>query len=142
MHTVKLFVDTNILIDVIAKRDPFYHEAAALFTLAENGKVSLFTTATSVATVWYILKKYGKRGEVRDNLITLLSFIKILPVSELAVKRAVESDFADFEDALQHFAALEMANIDYIITRNVTDFKRSLIPVCSAGDFLADYKVE
>ncbi len=131
-----LFVDTNILIDILARREPYHREAIRLFEQADNKLVRLYTTATSVTTAWYMLVKYGDTRVARNAITGLLNHVNIIPISQRAVEMAIRSDFRDLEDGVQHFAALESGNMDAIITRNLRDYRHSLIRVCTAGDFL------
>lgn len=131
-----LFVDTNILIDILARREPYHREAIRLFEQADNKLVRLYTTATSVTTAWYMLVKYGDTRVARNAITGLLNHVNIIPISQRAVEMALRSDFRDLEDGVQHFAALESGNMDAIITRNLRDYRHSLIRVCTAGDFL------
>jgi len=131
-----LFVDTNILIDILARREPYHREAIRMFEQAEKEQVRLHTTATSITTAWYMLAKYGDAEIARKAIAGLMKYVHIIPVSHRAVAMAIRSDFRDLEDGVQHFAALEAGNIEAIITRNLRDFRNSLIRVCTAGDYL------
>lgn len=131
-----LFVDTNILIDILAHREPFHREAIRLFEQADKKQVRLHTTATSITTAWYMLNKFAEAKIARKAIAGLMNYIHIIPISQRAVGMAIRSDFRDLEDGVQHFAALEAGNIEAIITRNLRDFRHSLIRVCTAGDFL------
>ncbi|MEX0680822.1 MAG: PIN domain-containing protein [Balneolales bacterium] len=131
-----LFVDTNILIDILARRKPYHWEALRLFEQAEKKQVRLHTTAISITTAWYMLNKYGDAKIARKAIAGMMNYVHIIPVSHRAVAMALRSDFKDLEDGVQHFAALEAGNIEAIITRNLRDFRHSLIRVCTAGDCL------
>lgn len=134
-----IFLDTNILIDILARREPYHREAFRLFEQAEKKLVRLHSTATSITTAWYMLAKYGDARIARNAIAGLLNHMHIIPISQRAVEMAIRSDFRDLEDGVQHFAALESGNMDAIITRNLRDYRHSLIRVCSAGDYLESY---
>ena len=131
---MKAFLDTNILVDVILKREPFVREAETILTMGSNGKIQLFASTLSVATIAYLLKKTDT-GTKKKILSGLFSFVSLLPSKGEHVTNALKSDFVDLEDALQYEASLE-GPCDIIITRNVKDFVESRIPVISPTDFL------
>jgi len=124
-----VFVDTNILIDLLADRPPFSKFAIALFDLAEKKKVKLFTSSHSFATTHYLLKKHVGEKELRDLLYTLLDFIDLIAIDTSIIKKSLLSNHKDFEDAIQIFAAGSITNLDFIVTRNLKDFKDAGIPV-------------
>ena len=120
----KILVDTNIVIDLLSKREAFYQEAQELFTLADQKKVLLYVSSLTIANTHYLLSSSYKIADARKILIKF----KILEL-------ALVSDFNDFEDAIQYHTALEN-NIDVILTRNKKDFKNSILPVLNAKEFL------
>lgn len=131
----RLLVDTNIILDLLAKREPFYKDAAILFSLADRGAVELFTSALSVANVNYVLLRHGKPEKARQILRKLKLLTGILSLDEKIIDLALNDDaFNDLEDALQYYSALEN-NIDVLITRNLKDFKNAALPVVTAAAF-------
>jgi predicted nucleic acid-binding protein len=136
----RLFVDTNIIIDLLAKREPFYDAAAMLFTLADKQKIRLSVSALTFANTNYILLQSKKPEESRMILRKLNMVVEVLSLDEKIVGLSLnDNDFHDYEDALQYFTALENG-IDAIITRNLKDFKKSKLPVMSAAQFLQTIK--
>lgn len=132
-----LFLDTNILLDAIANREPHAVWAYAVLQDAERGNCRLHTTATSMSTCWYVLRGQGQRAEHRDALSKLMTLVRIIPISHEAFQNALEStEFKDVEDAAQYFAAMEFERIDAILTRNVKDFIPSKIRVCTAEEWI------
>lgn len=131
----KLLVDTNIIIDLLSKREDFFQEAQELFTLADNNQVELYVSALTFANTHYLLSKYQKLDEARKMLIKFKILVKVAQLDDKIVELALVSDFKDFEDAIQYHTALEN-EIDIIITRNKKDFKNSLLPVMSAKEYL------
>lgn len=125
----KVFVDTNILVDLIADRKPFSKFAVAIFTQAENEKVRLFTSSHAFATTYYLLKKYVEERKLKDILYNLLAYIQIIAVTQDAIKKALKSADKDFEDSIQMLCAYSIENMDFIVTRNIKDFKGASIPV-------------
>jgi predicted nucleic acid-binding protein len=132
----KLFIDTNIVIDLLAKRQPFYSEAASIFSLADKGIIELSISALTFANTNYILLKGRKPDEAKSILRKLKLIIKVLPLDDKIIGLALnENLFKDFEDGLQYFTATENGQ-DLIITRNLKDFAKSGIPVMTAEQFL------
>ncbi len=131
----RVLLDTNIIIDLLAKREPFYQEAAKLFSLADKKRISLFASALSIANVNYVLLKTKKTEEAKQILRKLKLIVGIISLEEKTINLALNDDeFKDFEDALQYFSAIEN-NIEIIITRNLKDFENSKIPVMTAKQF-------
>lgn len=129
----KVLLDTNIIIDLLAKREPFDQDARSLFSSADNGKVSLFTSALSIANLNYVLLREKKPEEAKQILRKLRLLVGILSLNEKVISLALnDNDFKDFEDGLQYYSALEN-KIEIIATRNLKDFTHSKIPVMTAG---------
>jgi predicted nucleic acid-binding protein len=130
-----VFVDTNIVIDLLQKREIFYKEAQELFTKADRKKLKLYISALTFANTYYILSKYYSSSEAKKILSKFKVLVEVLPTTDKIIDLALASDFNDFEDAIQFYTALE-SNLHVIITRNKKDFKNNLIPVFSAKEFL------
>ena len=135
----KIFVDSDIILDLLAKRDLFYTHAAELFTLAYKGKIELYTTALVLANVFYLLRKINGQTEAKRQLKDLRLLINILPISENIVDMSLNSIITDFEDGLQYFAAKEN-NLLAIITRNKNDYKIKDIIIQTASDYIQMHK--
>lgn len=134
MKTV--FVDTNILIDLLADRPPFSKFAIELFDMAEKKKVRLFTSSHSFATTHHLLKKYIDEAALRTLLLTLLDFIELIQIDSYIIKKSLLSKHSDFEDAIQIFAANSIDCMDFIVTRNLKDFKDTGIAVLPPDELL------
>ena len=126
----KLFLDTNIVVDLLERREPFCHDAVRLFTMAYNKQVQLIVSPMTYSTASFLLRKHGPEG-VRNLLST-----RVAAANERIVDDALASQFKDFEDAMQYYTAIR-AKADVIITRNGKDFSSSQLPVMTAGEFLA-----
>jgi predicted nucleic acid-binding protein len=136
----KLFIDTNIIIDLLAKRDPFYDEAAILFTLADKKKIGLSVSALTFANTNYILLQSKKQEESKLILRKLKLIVKVLSLDEKIIGLSLnDNDFKNYEDALQYFTALENG-VDAIITRNLKDFQKAKLPVMTAAQYLKTIK--
>lgn len=131
-----VFVDTNILIDLLADRSPFSKFAIEIFDQAERNKVKLFTSSHSYATTHYLLKKYMGEKELRAVLLSLLDFIALIPIDLTIIKKSLLSKHKDFEDAIQIFAANSINNLDFIVTRNLKDFKDAGVAVLPPDELI------
>lgn len=131
----KLLVDTNIILDLLSKREEFYQEAQQLFTLADTKQVELFVSSLSFANTYYLLSKFQNREYARKILIKFKILVQVAQLDDKILELALLSDFRDFEDAIQYHTALENG-IDIIITRNKKDFKTSNLPVMTAKEYL------
>jgi len=132
----KLFIDTNIVIDLLSRRVPFYEEAANLFSLADKKIIELSISSLTIANTSYILLRQTNSTSAKEILRKLRLIINILPLDDKIIGIALnDNSFDDFEDGLQYFTAIEN-NQDLIITRNLKDFKNSDLPVMTAKQFL------
>ena len=134
----KLLIDTNIVIDLLARREDFYQDAQKLFTLANEKNISLFISSLTFANVFYILSRHLKADETRKVLIKFKVLTEVLPLDDKILELALASDFTDFEDAVQYYTAFDN-QLDMIITRNKKDFKMSKIPVLAAKEYVSKW---
>jgi predicted nucleic acid-binding protein len=134
----KLFLDTNIILDLLANRFPFYTEAAELFSLADKHKLKLSISSLCMADTHYILSRQNPEMEVRKILRKFKILVNVLSLDDKITDLALNSEFRDFEDAIQYFTAIENDQ-DIIITRNLSDFKDSKIPVMTAKEFIKSF---
>ncbi len=131
----KLFIDTDIILDLLTAREPFYEHAATLFSLADKGKVLLYVSSLSFSNLNYILSKQFTAAQARKQLLKFKTLVKVLAVDEKITELALASDFIDFEDALQYFTAIAN-NIKMLVTRNLKGYKHADIPVMTAEQYL------
>lgn len=138
----RLLVDTNIVIDLLARREAFYPEAATLFSLADKGVLQICVSALTFANTHYVVSKHSNKGNSRQILRKLKVLVETLALNDKITELALNDDkFQDFEDGLQYYSALEN-NVDIIITRNKKDFKHANIPIMTAKEFLAQFASE
>ncbi|MPM32238.1 hypothetical protein SDC9_78800 [bioreactor metagenome] len=130
-----LLVDNNIVVDLLAKREPFYRDAQELFTLADEKKVTLSISALTFVNTHYLLSKGLNADDVRKVLIKFKILVKVLPLEDKILELALASDFTDFEDAIQYHTAMEN-NQEIIITRNKKDFITAKLPVLTAKEYI------
>lgn len=135
---MKVFLDTNVMLDFLGERELFFENAEIIVNLADNDKISIFVSALSFATCNYFLsKKYGNLI-AKSKLIKFKIISKIITLEEVIIEKSLLSNFNDFEDALQYFSALKL-NCDYIVTRNTKDFKFSDIITLTPTEFLTSF---
>ena len=133
----RLLIDTNIVMDLLSKREKFYYEAADLFSRADKKELVLTITSLTFANTNYILTKLKSAKEAREILRKFKVLVELLNLDDKITELALSDEsFPDFEDGLQYYSAIEN-QIDVIITRNKKDFKNSKIPVLSTKEFLA-----
>ena len=131
----KVFVDSDVILDLLAQRIPHFHFSALLFTFADMKKLELYTSPTVFCNVFYILRKELGIEKAKSALRKLRLLIKIIDSSEKAIDCALNSDFSDFEDAIQCYTA-QNHQISIIVTRNVKDYKTAGIIVQNPETFL------
>ena len=133
---MKVFIDTNIMLDVLVRRDPHLADSLRIWGLAESGKVSGFISAISLPNIYYILRRHQSSRAARKAVGILRDIFHLVSLDAQIVNQATDSDIDDFEDAIQFFGALR-AGAAYLITRNTRDFPSDDIPVQTPGEFLA-----
>ena len=133
----RVFVDTNIIIDYLAEREPYNLPTLDLFNdMKDSRYMGMACSLSFVNTHYFLRRELGSTDAVR-LLKKLESFITVLPVDEKVISQALSSDFGDFEDAVQYHSALR-GKADVILTRDVRGYKKSKIKVCSAAEFIKE----
>jgi len=135
-----LFIDTNIIIDIISYRLPFYHDSAKILDLAAKSQVNLFISALSYANIYYIAKKTTSHQDCIAIMKDLSTLITTIDVTKDIIDYSISSGFKDFEDSIQYYSAVSQKNINAIVTRNPKDFKLSEIPLLFPKEVLIDIK--
>ncbi len=131
----RILVDTNIIIDLLTKRQNFYIPASELFTLADKKEIKLAISSLTFANTFYMLAKELNHTKAKEILRKFKLLVKVLPMDDKIIDLSLNSDFRDFEDAIQYYTAIEN-NLGIIITRNLKDFKLAKIPVMTADNYL------
>jgi len=131
----RVFIDTDVIIDIAIARKPFVESGASLLSKIEAGIFDGFTSSVIFTNVYYIHKKLSSHEIAVSFLKKLRLILKVLPVDDLIIQKGLESGMKDFEDSVQYFTSTKN-RIDYIITRNVEDFKNSIIKVHTPEEFL------
>ena len=136
----KLFLDTNVILDLLGEREPFYESVAKIATLADKGKIKLIASALSYSTVYYLLSKFEADKVVKEKLRKFKVIAETSDLTDMIIDKGLLSGFSDFEDALQYYCALRM-ECNLLITRNVRDFKGSDIPVMTPDEYLSSLRI-
>ena len=138
---IKVFLDTNIVIDYLAQRTNFFPKASLVISVCGDNGFKLLVSSLSFATTSYILSERNKLSaetikKLFDNFIAVAN---VTVVDMLTIKQSINSKFDDFEDAMQYYSATR-ENADCIITRNKKDFTESQIPVYEPDEFINKVK--
>jgi predicted nucleic acid-binding protein len=136
---MRLFIDTNVMLDFLGEREPFYLASAKIATLADKGKIEMIVSALSYATVSYFLTKFEGIDKTEEKLRKFKVISEICELDGKIIEKGLNSNFSDYEDSLQYFSALRK-ECDIIITRNAKDFKLSSIPIMTPDEFLNSLK--
>ena len=127
---MNILFDTNVVLDVLLDRKPFSAPASVIFSWVEEGDFIGFLGATTVTTIFYLATKVVGSKKAEEEISKLLSIFAIAPVNRAVLEAAIDSKFADFEDAVLYESARH-ANVQAIVTRDTVGFKNAEIPVYS-----------
>ena len=133
---MKVLFDTNSILDVLLDRKPFSEHAAFLISKVERSEIIGFLCATTVTTIHYLLSKHLEKESAITSINSIMALFEIAPVNRLVIENALQSKFTDFEDSVLHESARH-AGAEYIITRNIKDFKKSEPPTFTPTEFLS-----
>ena len=131
-----VLVDTDVILDSFFDREPFSEFSTEILNLCEQKKLNGFTTPVIISNVYYLLRKSAKHQIIIEKIKQLLTIIDIVKMDKNVVLSALNSEFKDFEDALQNFSAIENGNIKIILTRNIKDFSKSKLAVLTPETYL------
>lgn len=134
MKVYRVYIDTNVLVDFVCRRDVFFEPAKALFATGYVGKVKLIISSLSILNAVYIGHKYGSI-QIKAKLESLSHFVEVADLTSDIVISELASEWKDYEDAVQNKSAIRV-NADCIVTRNKQDFFLSSLPVYSVEEFL------
>lgn len=138
---MKLLADTNVLLDVLAERKPFYKDSARIWSLAESGRIEAHAAAISYSNCYYIIRKYAGRANAEKAIRLLRDVFVPVELTGQVLNQAIDAGFSDFEDAIQFHSAVH-ANLTTIVTRNPEHFPRKPISILSPSEFLAAHSFE
>jgi predicted nucleic acid-binding protein len=138
----KLFLDTNVFLDVFLERTPDWQEAETILQLAAQNKIEAFTTPNNLVNVIYSLRKQKLTQQEIIQLMELtLTYTDLADTTKSAFALALRAGFLDLEDAIQYYTALHIKGIDYFITSNTRDYKKASpqLTVLTPKQFMALY---
>ena len=135
---MKLFIDTNIVLDLLQYREPWIHDTIVLFQLATEKKVELIVTDLTIVNVVYVAGKNFDKKKLYETLLDFKKLVSVVSIGDECIEQALKSDSTDFEDATQYYAA-KREQVDYILTRDINGFKTSEIPIMNVTEFLNKY---
>jgi len=130
-----IFIDSDVLLDIILERRPFYDWALGVLLLIDQGQYTGCTSVHALLNVHYLAKRYSGEKSARASITLLVTKLSVITEDVSIVNEAIASRFSDFEDGVQYYAAVR-AKADVIVTRNIKDYKHSTIPVLTAEQFL------
>jgi predicted nucleic acid-binding protein len=131
----KILIDTDILLDFYFDRQPFSHDTAEILLRCEEKLIEGYVTPVIISNLYYILRKTASHEKVLMQLSNLLEIINISQIPKEVILEAINSEFKDFEDALQNFSA-ENENINILVTRNIKDYKKSRLTIATPTIYL------
>lgn len=132
---MKVLFDVNVILDVLLARKEFVEVSASLMGKVESGKLSGYLCATTVTTLDYLLLKALNKSQARDVTKKLLELFQVADVNERVLQLSVNSNFGDFEDAVQYYSG-QLSGVDCIVTRNIKDYKNAKLPVYNPEELL------
>lgn len=131
----RIFLDTNVVLDLLGEREPFYDSAAKITTLADRGEIVLIVSALTYSTVYCLLSRFEDKELVKEKIRKFKVVADTSDLTDKIIDKGLSSKFSDFEDSLQYYCALKM-DCKILITRNSKDFKESDIPVLTPDEYL------
>jgi len=137
---ISILIDTDVLLDFLYERESFYEDSAKILNLCDLHKISGWLTPVILSNIYYMLRKSYNHNEIVTKLRELLEILNVLSMNKNTVLLALNSEFTDFEDALQNYAAEYNDEVNFIVTRNIKDYRNSLLKVLTPNDFLLQYK--
>ncbi|MCY7411096.1 MAG: PIN domain-containing protein [Chitinophagales bacterium] len=132
----KVFLDTNVILDLNLKREPHYFDAIQIFSASKRFQFS--TSSISISNTFYFVERAYNSAQAKHDMEEICRHLKVIEVGEAIVHRALKAlfkEFRDFEDAIQYYSCLA-EKIECIVTRNEKDFIGSKLPVYSPKMFL------
>lgn len=136
----KILIDSEVILDFFFDRLPFSESASEILMLCEKNEISGYVTPVIISNLYYLLRKNSKHDKVIDHLKKLLNILETATMNKQVVLNALNSNFIDFEDALQNYTAEFQNEIQVIVTRNTKDFKLSKLSVMTPETYLKSIK--
>ncbi len=137
----KLFIDSDVLLDLLLDREPFSEDTAILIEKSIESQIKLYTSILSIANMHYIIGRLETKKRADSKINKILKIISIENSGQTVIDKATKSKFTDFEDSIQNFCAVE-ASHKILITRNTKDYKESELSIFTPKEYLAKIKNE
>ncbi|WP_316827881.1 PIN domain-containing protein [Pedobacter miscanthi] len=131
-----IVIDSDVLLDFFLQRKPFLDESIKILSACEKRQVKGFVTGLIISNTYYLLRKHFQHKMIMTDFKQLLVFLDVIIIDKNAIIKAIDSEFTDFEDALQNFSAENHGSINAIVTRNIKDYKKSKLSVLTPTMFL------
>ncbi len=132
----RILIDTDVILDFFFDKKPYSDYSTIILDLCEREQVEGFVTPVIIGNTYYILRRTAKHEKVIEKLKQLLTITQVLQMDRHVIEQALNSEFKDFEDALQNFSAVNFGKIELIITRNIKDYKKSEIGILTPENFV------
>lgn len=129
-------IDTNVIVDVIVKREPFFTDSSSVLDRAERGEFTAWVCATTITTVFYLVRRRLGAPDTIKRIEDLTAICSTAAVNQAVIASALKSPITDFEDAVLNHSALTVG-ADCIVTRNELDFRHSTLVIYNPTQFLA-----
>lgn len=136
MKINNVLIDSDIILDYFLDRQPFSENSSKILALCDTGRLNGFVTGIAIANIYYVLRKEHKSKTILQGIKVLLAFLDVIKVDKGIILKAIDSEFSNFEDALQNFSADSNSSINAIITRNIKDYKKSNLSILTPSMFL------
>jgi predicted nucleic acid-binding protein len=131
---MKIFLDTNVILDVLIKREPFYIDSSKVLTLVNEKIVSGYISAITINNIYYILRKLRDKETAKNFTAEILESFEIISLTKDILSQANKTSISDYEDGIQFFSALD-CGCDFLITRNDKDYPKFGIRIITPGEF-------
>jgi predicted nucleic acid-binding protein len=135
---MNVLLDTNVLLDVLGRRDPFYTDSAQVWTLAETGQIAGLASTVSFPNIFYLLRRTKGHRFAREAMSRMRDIFGLVPLDAQILNQAIDADIRDFEDAIQFFSALR-AGATTLVTRNPGHFPSGDVAIQTPAEFLATH---
>lgn len=139
----ELFIDSDVILDLVLQREGFYRNSYSLFKLAEDDKILLYTSSSVIMNVQYLACKFKDKNKAIEGIEYLINFFEILDCNKKILLKAYNTKCRDAEDAVQYFTAINSESVSCFISRNIKDYREieeKLLPVLTPSQFLKLYK--
>lgn len=133
---MRLLIDTNVVLDVLQKREPYWKDSSVIWKLCETEQAEGCVSTLTFANLVYVMRRELEPAQIRDVLDKLRLIFRFADFTAADLEKAVEMGWDDFEDAIQA-ATAERMMADSIITRNVRDFRNSKVIAFTPSEFIA-----